>query len=55
MTELVMLATEDEDIGLWPKADADVRAMTLARSLKTTVTVRDPVSDEVLIVVKATA
>lgn len=44
----VMLATQDEDCGLVPADEAHDRAQQMANDEGTTITVRNPVTDEVL-------
>ena len=48
MTCPVMIASPDADYGLCSAADAPGAAQALADSEQTTITIRDPVTDQVL-------
>ena len=49
---LVMLTTQDHDIGLWPIDTAVERAQELAAELQQPVSVRDAITDEIIEVVR---
>lgn len=53
-TALVLLATADQELGQFAHETAHTEASKLADELQTTVTIRDPTSDEVLMVVEPT-
>ena len=46
--DLVLIANEDEDVALVPRAQGGTAAQTIADQDRRTITVRDPVTDEVL-------